>query len=291
VLWFAQIARVLLSFFDAVFSYEQSKMSDNKDSQNHHKPNEERTVSGDIEVRGAIQIFETNSAIDKHNAEREEDNAYKDSTRAYERTNLTFTRLTLIVSSLYFIATVFIFLQSKRSANAAKSAADTASHALTLSKDQFRIEERPYIWSYPIAGPNHGLSPLGEKIYIVIGFRNSGKTPATDVVATHSMIIAGPKDEALRKASEYIAEYPKITGAVLTPEIPAYAPTGYGPKLTKDVMADIQHGTWKVYVVGAIQYTDIFQPIIAPYETIYCVQYVPTGQPFGACDFRLDSFK
>jgi hypothetical protein len=39
-----------------------------------------------------------------------------------------------------------------------------------------------------------------------------------------------------------------------------------------------------VYVVGAVQYEDVFAPPIkVPYETKYCFTYNPTGISFGEC--------
>jgi hypothetical protein len=111
------------------------------------------------------------------------------------------------------------------------------------------------------------------------------------MVATQSWIIVGPKSEARRRASEFVAEYPAIPGAVFPPELIGSAPTGYGPKLTDTLLAKIKDGSWEIYVVGAVRYTDVFQPAIAPYETTYCVMFIPTGLPFGGCDFFGDSIK
>src|SRR5437660_10515910 len=104
---------------------------DKKDgSHAHHKPGQERAISGEIKVHGGIQVFETESAIGQRKADREEDKTYKDATERYENSSLLTTRVTLVVTTLYFAVTCLIFGQSIRSANAAKSAADTARKQL-----------------------------------------------------------------------------------------------------------------------------------------------------------------
>jgi hypothetical protein len=198
----------------------------------------------------------------------------------------------LVFLVVYTIFTIKIARANIKAAEAATSAAATASATLTSSKQQFRMEERPYIWAYPVTGPNNGVLPsVGEKIYIRVDFKNSGRTPATQMVPTESRTIVGPKKEARRQAKEYVAEYPAISGSVFPPEVTGTAPTGYGPKLTEPILANINSGSWKIYVVGAVRYTDVFQPSIAPYETRYCFVFNPTGLPFGGCDFEGDSIK
>jgi hypothetical protein len=177
-------------------------------------------------------------------------------------------------------------------AGAAQSAAVTARTAVEASANQFRQDERPYVWAYPVAGPNNGVLPtIGENIYIRVDFKNSGRTPATNLAPTQSRTIVGPKNEARRQAREFVAEYPMTNGTVFPPEVIGTAPTGYGPKLTDTILGNIKNGSWEVYVVGAVRYRDVFQPSISPYETIYCFSFQPIGLPFGGCDWGGDSVK
>jgi len=220
------------------------------------------------------------------------DAAHKESKERRERLKARLEVIGLIVLIVYTIFTGLMYCANKKSANAAESAAKTADATLKSNERQFRMEQRPYIWAYAVAGTNNEvLPPIGGKIYIRVDFKNSGRTPAIHVVPTHSITIAAPANEARRQARAFVAEYPPIPGAVLTPEITGSAPTGYGPMLTDKILAEIKDGTWEVYVVGAVRYTDVFQPVIAPYETTYCVQFIPSGLPFGACDFFEDSIK
>jgi hypothetical protein len=182
--------------------------------------------------------------------------------------------------------------QLEKSATAADSASHSAADAVQTSVRQFRQDERPYIWPYPVAGVNNVvLPPIGQAIYIRIDFKNSGRTPAIHVIPTHSITIVAPKMEARRQAREFIAKYPAIPGAVVPPELIGTAPTGYGPNLTDTILKDIKNGTWEIYVVGAVKYDDLFQPPTTSYETMYCFSFNPNGLPFGGCDWGGNSFK
>jgi hypothetical protein len=45
------------------------------------------------------------------------------------------------------------------------------------------------------------------------------------------------------------------------------------------------NGTYDLYIIGGIQYRDMFSPKIKPYETTYCFVTNPVGMPFGECSF------
>jgi hypothetical protein len=182
--------------------------------------------------------------------------------------------------------------QLKKSADAADSASHTAQDAVEASAKQFRQDERPYVWAYAVASPNNVVLPaLGERIFIRVDFKNSGRTPATNLIPTQSETIVAPKDEARRQAREFIARYPTSPGMVFPPEITGTAPTGYGPELSETLLANIKNDDWEIYVVGAVKYTDVFQPPITPYETIYCFSFQPSGLPFGGCKWGGNSIK
>lgn len=52
----------------------------------------------------------------------------------------------------------------------------------------------------------------------------------------------------------------------------------------------IKMGVWEAYIVGGVEYRDIFSPKISPYETTYCYHISPVGVPFGICEFPSNSF-
>lgn len=160
--------------------------------------------------------------------------------------------------------------------------------ALDVTIRNSRSDERPYIWAYPEPQPGTkkiGLTDLGEKVFIRITFKNSGRTPATNVIATASQMKVGPIEIARQEASSYIPEYKARTGSILVPDFPNVAATGEGPLMTNDLQDHILSGTWDVYVVGAIKYNDLIGPSATPYETIYCFRYNRSGLPYSPCGF------
>lgn len=59
------------------------------------------------------------------------------------------------------------------------------------------------------------------------------------------------------------------------------------PLVTVAQDALITNGTWEAYIVGGVQYEDVFPlPQIDPYETVYCFKLNPRGMPYTTCDFR-----
>ncbi len=109
-------------------------MKHDKPPEEHHKQSEKRLVSGEIKIHGAIQVFDTPDEIEQHKTERAEDNSYKDSTKNFEKSYLNLMKVTALISFLYLTATILIFLQSKRAADAAKQAANTAQQQLEASQ-------------------------------------------------------------------------------------------------------------------------------------------------------------
>jgi hypothetical protein len=147
----------------------------------HDKPSEKRSISGEVKVHGGIQVFEAESAVQKHDAEREKDNAYKHATQTHENASLLISRITLFVTTLYFAVTCLIFYQSKRSADAAKSAAETANATLNQARQQFLLEQRPILWltndlgipEFILTRPDIGTGQIVWNWH----FTNYGKTP------------------------------------------------------------------------------------------------------------------
>jgi hypothetical protein len=62
-------------------------------SHTHHKPSEERAISGEVKVHGAVQVFEIESAVEQRKAEREDEKTYKDATKGYKNSSLLTARV------------------------------------------------------------------------------------------------------------------------------------------------------------------------------------------------------
>ena len=181
-------------------------------------------------------------------------------------------------------------------AEAAKKSADTAADTLTSTQQQFRMDERPYLWPSPHGGTN--LSNPGKPdqsvvIYVngaditlaaAVDIKNAGRSPALLVQITRTEYIVGPSKKALAAARSYVPEYRNIRGSIVGTDL-AQTPVSTVRKLTKEELSQIVNGTWDAYVVGAVRYRDVFTPTTVPYETTYCFHVQPSGYAFAECDF------
>jgi hypothetical protein len=94
----------------------------------------------------------------------------------------------VLLLAVYTGYTIKMYYANKDAANAATSAATTASQSLTDSQQSFRLENRPYV---VIADPGvpYFLKSTNGKVSVVrldlanIKYTNIGKTPAGDVFA------------------------------------------------------------------------------------------------------------
>lgn len=185
---------------------------------------------------------------------------------------------------------------------AAKSAAATADETLKSSKQQFITEERPYVFAQPVAvGPLEFNSATGKRESVVeqqignnfrfniaVQITNGGKSPAVYLMATKSEMKIGPKDDARKQAMNFVEEYPR-GNIILAPGVSNTVPTEIARSLTFTEAGYLIDGSWEIYVVGAVKYSDLIShqtnPKILPYKTSYCFKYIPTGLVFGNCGF------
>jgi hypothetical protein len=205
---------------------------------------------------------------------------------------------------------------TKKAADAATSAANTANITLKDGQQRFRMEQRPYIWANPKAGNSRGVvigSPKKDGVYVVdiaVDIKNGGRSPAIHMITTKSEIIIGPTEEAAKMAKEYIPQYGESPGLILATDatdttvtescanavkrltsenkpVRFTCSTQYqSPILTRKQVDRLMDYSWTVYVVGGVRYTDTFQPpLTQPYETTFCFGVKPTGLAFGNCTF------
>jgi len=200
--------------------------------------------------------------------------------------------------------------QTKKAADAAKSAAEIAGATLKASQYQFRTEERPYIFASPYPGgsivsitpaelgravlktPNE-MQPIIERplsdgrveIEIVVKITNSGKSPAINVVSTKSQMGIASRTELNQRVAAFVPQYQYDSpGSILASGVQDTVPTGEWVKLSPEELKKVRSKDLVVYVVGGIQYQDVFvPPVQIPYETKYCFIYNLTGISFGEC--------
>jgi hypothetical protein len=167
----------------------------------------------------------------------------------------------------------------------ARASEDTAASIV----DQFRLEERPYVWARVTGGyegPDgnyYVLNKLGDNktdVSIAVRIANAGHSPAIDVIDTPSYMAMGPAKKVERWARNFVPPYPNVSsGSVIAPgDHPVTVPTGKLHPLADKELKLVNDGTWEIFVVGRVKYSDIFLPRQKiPYETTYCARYNPTG--------------
>ena len=215
--------------------------------------------------------------------------------------------LGIVLLAVYTGYTIKMYCANKKAADAAKSAADTASDSLKFSREQFRTDERPYM--SPAArgantdGQGHfsvyniGTGPAtGEvRLGVSVEITNVGKSPAVEMMATRTEYKVGPWRKARQETASFRPSYPTDKGTEIV-----FAGTGVtaqsgGKIITTAEWEKLKNGDWEFYVVGGIRYRDMFIPAIEPYETTYCYHVLTMsvesgGLPFASCGFPPPNF-
>jgi hypothetical protein len=150
------------------------------------------------------------------------------------------------------------------SANAARSAADTASNTLKFTQDSFRDEQRAWI-----GVPDLKIVSIPNPTTIDVFLHNSGRTPAlhvrrATVYATRDQIIKGPSPRDIAVAEKKILKSGEIAIAPdETPTLRASDNDGY----VAGKWTAIDAGQKFLYVYGIIGYTDVAN---RPHKTSFC---------------------
>src|SRR5579872_3854280 len=140
--------------------------------------------------------------------------------------------LTLVAVVAYAIINARMLHEMKKAteatetaAHAAKSSAKTAATTLESSKQQFRLEQRPYMWTEAafyisdtvrvdryrrgLSNVPPGLDELEKNVpfYINIHMVAGGRSPAIHVENTKPMLIFDSLDKAKRRARKFVPRY------------------------------------------------------------------------------------
>jgi hypothetical protein len=178
---------------------KKEEMRDTETANDQHNPMDNKPTHGNVNVGGTIQAVCTPSSNTEHKAERKEDKEYKDATRTHENRSITVAKVTTLISALYFIATCFIFLESKRSADTAKEAAD-------ISGKQLEMSERPWVKAHMRLSSPITFDPSAMSLRILTTLENTGHSPAVAVKMKSDMFLMpdGPRGlgMAIRKEDE-----------------------------------------------------------------------------------------
>ncbi len=189
--------------------------------------------------------------------DKEEQRTYRERHYALQKSMKRAAWFTFWAVFIYAALTLAIFYAAKKSADAAKSAAD-------IAKDTMRLDQRAWI------GVAFGQRPMvkGAPLIVPIKLTNTGKTPAINV---HGAIIINLLRENEEPDFEFknghpgylidiqtiIPNLPQETGF---PAVAKYAPEArVNPILVTDaVNKGIQSGKLYIAIHGEIRYEDIF---------------------------------
>jgi hypothetical protein len=150
------------------------------------------------------------------------------------------------------VATGFLFWSSEKVADAAKQSADAAKSAIELSNKIAERQLRAYI---PIDTAQVTIN--GQTLKAVIGVKNSGQTPAYDLTAK-TRLQTQPIGAYIPVQFEDVEASKAIVGPNVTihPTATLTIPTD-----STVVLPALRNGTHIIYVVGHIEYRDIFDTL------------------------------
>jgi hypothetical protein len=159
--------------------------------------------------------------------------------------------------------------------------AATSVQSIHLTQEAMRLEQRAWVF---VTETRIGELQAGKPLSIVVGFKNTGRTPARNVqVAT--CIDALPKGQV----PEPDLEKTQSRG-IIPPNGTLYVTVGSGRKnaegITEKGLQSIMSGELVVWVYGTTTYEDIFETRQA---TMFCYMLQPDGKTFGAADMYNDA--
>ena len=207
----------------------------------------------------------------------------------------------IVLLAIYTGYTIKMYRANRDAANAAKDAAKTSGDTFSFTQRQFRMEQRPYLSPTPRGA--FEIVRNGQKttsavavidgvyhVLVAVDIQNQGRSPAIDTKHTNTGYIVGPLEKATDAAMKYRPDYSNAAPSVITMNN-TVTPISKEVTLSKDQYQMLREGTLAFYIVGGVQYRDMFSPPIEPYESTYCYRLHPDGMPFANCGFKIGSFE
>jgi hypothetical protein len=267
------------------------------------RPNKTQTPKEYLEAVEPNFFFDSSKGIYKPKAYEPKDQGHGSKNQRPEWSRFAITTiislLTLLAVAVYAYYAKLQWYEMRRAADAAhdsavaaNSAATTAAATLVASQQQFRNEQRPYVWLAPgIALPNKamGVATLADlaknKVFLEFNIEanNGGHSPAVNVINTAAVLIMDSSEKAKQRAREYIPKYGAPSD--LAPNTGFYLPSTEKVTPTDKLLDDVRNDRVRIYVLARVQYWDIFAPKNkVPYETAFCGRVVADGMPLIACE-------
>jgi hypothetical protein len=164
-------------------------------------------------------------------------------------------------------------------AKQAKRSANTADSSLAAVRENFIVEQRPYIWFQP----NHPKLEIGKPILWDVDLKNYGRTPAIHVkICTNMLIGEDPvKDLTEEKIASWCAEKNGPESSVIAPPGFDMFSTALGPIIVDSkMMSFLKDKDRTLVLIGRVTYSDRFGK---PYVSTFCSARLAAGGIWG-CD-------
>jgi hypothetical protein len=214
-----------------------------------------------------IPVFENrlNEVERKASAAEIRDEQYKNSQRRINFWLVVFTGLLVLTSLISGGISVWQARIANRSAEAAKSAAQTAGATLDESKRAFKTEQRAYVTPQSVAFDTEPQP--GKSVGLTLTLNNSGRTPATKCTYDTRMEVNG------KVAPAYS---PHETGGVIASQEVMHKHYIVNFSHNK---ADFNAGA-ALAIKGSVEYHDIFKDC---HVTTFCAVYDGGERVFKFC--------
>lgn len=173
----------------------------------------------------------------------------------------------------------------RESADAAKKAADVAHLSLVLSKESFKVQQRPYVWvKTPTVTQDEVVA--GKPIFMNIDLTNVGVTPALNVGNFVYVKFSEVNDSDFNVIKNRFKQPDVGKSGVITQSSPLFVTAvSSKPKSPGNREPIPWNGTDPIFVYGRIEYRDVFGDAHA---TDFCWHYLLPNQVFMTCGSHND---
>jgi len=170
---------------------------------------------------------------------------------------------------------------AKTSAESFAQIAGTSAQSLQFAQETMRLEQRAWVF---VTETRVSELQVGKPLGIVVGFKNTGRTPAKNVQIANCIEVL-PKGQV----PEPNLEKTQSRG-IIPPNGTLFVTIGAGRKnaegVTERGLRGIMSGELVVWVYGTTTYEDVFENRQA---TMFCYMLQPDGKTFGAADMYNDA--
>jgi len=172
------------------------------------------------------------------------------------------------------VVNICLMRSTEKSADAAQSAASTATQSLMLAKQQFSDDQRAWV------GVENAIvrDPPSNKVGLLnIVLKNTGKTPALHLHVFG--VMQREKGTHLMDISD-ARRYPIKELGILMPNAESTIPS-HIPYSTDPGIKLLQNGAYHMVSYGIVEYDDVAG---RPHNTTLCIFIAPDFQNVGWCD-------